>query len=263
MNCQEALELLYDYVDREASESTNEKIKDHLKNCHDCFSKYRLEESVASLLNERAEGLKKTPSLDSLKSNIMANLDAIDNGSTDSGAKPFFKLSTVMAAVASLVIMVGASFVVSNYYSHHDNYIPLEKAHWAVAQNPINFQNDEQVSTLILQLSKDLQYSLNESVSGLQLTGAQMEQIDDVAMAHFVYGTGDAAVSVFVADSKSFSIPSELDGTTAAELGHTMFDHNCRGCRIVFHKIGNAIIITASSDRTVDLLSFIPGSKSI
>ena len=43
----------------------------------------------------------------------------------------------------------------------------------------------------------------------------------------------------------------------------TFYDHNCRGCRLVFHRVGDLMIITATTERNIDLLKFIPGHRAI
>ncbi|MCK4573195.1 MAG: hypothetical protein KAU36_02435, partial [candidate division Zixibacteria bacterium] len=70
-------------------------------------------------------------------------------------------------------------------------------------------------------------------------------------------------VSVFVAPSDLFSIPSDLRNSPVQRGDLIFFDHNCRGCRLVFHQVGSAIIITATRSPQVELLEFVPGSQII
>ena len=78
MNCQDALDLLYDIIDREASEIDAQRVKEHLENCRDCFEVYRLEQSVQDLINERVQNSVDSPRVDDLKAKIMTRLDEID-----------------------------------------------------------------------------------------------------------------------------------------------------------------------------------------
>lgn len=78
MNCQEALNLLHDVIDNEASEFDVQQIREHLKNCEDCDGVYRLEQAVDELLRARLENSEPSPQLSSLKAKVLSRLDEID-----------------------------------------------------------------------------------------------------------------------------------------------------------------------------------------
>lgn len=52
ISCEEVIERLFDYLDRELDAHTRQEIDRHLERCHDCFSRAeferRLRERVAS-----------------------------------------------------------------------------------------------------------------------------------------------------------------------------------------------------------------------
>ena len=78
MNCQEALELVYDIIDNEATDIDAQQVRDHLKNCKDCDGVYRLEQAVDELLRARLENSEPSPRLASLKTWVLCRLDDID-----------------------------------------------------------------------------------------------------------------------------------------------------------------------------------------
>ena len=78
MNCQEALNLLYDIVDNEASEVDVQNVQEHLKDCKDCDGIYRLEQAVNELLHARLENPSTSPQLAFLKTKVIGQLDEID-----------------------------------------------------------------------------------------------------------------------------------------------------------------------------------------
>jgi anti-sigma factor (TIGR02949 family) len=88
MNCQEALSLLYDIIDREASEIDVREVEEHLRNCKDCSGVYRLERSVNELVQEKLSHQKATPRLDSLKAKVLSELDQIDCDNRPSQTPP-------------------------------------------------------------------------------------------------------------------------------------------------------------------------------
>lgn len=78
MNCQEALDLLYDMVDNEASDVDAQQVREHLKNCKDCDGVYRVEQAVDDLLRARLEHSAPSLQLASLKARVISRLDDID-----------------------------------------------------------------------------------------------------------------------------------------------------------------------------------------
>ena len=78
MNCQEALDLLYEIIDKEATEVDTQRVQTHLKRCQHCLEVYKIEGAVQDFI--MAKLAKDTPParLESLKSRITSRLDAID-----------------------------------------------------------------------------------------------------------------------------------------------------------------------------------------
>ena len=266
MNCQEALDLLYDIIDKEASEIDAGEVAEHLKLCRHCSGVFRVEASIQELIKERLARDNPSPRLDTLKLKILSELDNIDRESISSRGErpPFFRLSTILVLAASLVLVIGAAFLVSDFYRHNVLYASFEKAHHTVADGTELFQDAGVTAASILQINDNLHYAISRSVNSFKMSGGRQEEIMGTRMAHFVFhGDDDKCVSVFVADAASFDIPDYLQGSAVTIGGFTFYDHNCRGCRLVYHRIGKAIIITACSDRDVDLLSFVPGSGTI
>lgn len=83
MNCQEALNLLYDIIDDEASEIDVRGVEEHLSHCHDCAEVYKIERSVSGLIQERLRHKKPTPRFHALKSKVLRQLDEVDTEGCD------------------------------------------------------------------------------------------------------------------------------------------------------------------------------------
>lgn len=79
MNCQEALSLLYDIIDREASEIDAREVEEHLAQCRDCSGLYKIERSIAKLLQERLVQHEPTAHFAELKTSVLRQLDQIDS----------------------------------------------------------------------------------------------------------------------------------------------------------------------------------------
>lgn len=260
MNCQDALNLLYDIIDKEASEIDAHQVQEHLKKCHHCFEVFRLESSVKELIQERVAHHEPTPRVTQLRDKILTQLDGIDAEQKDRKRKPpFGNVAFTLAAAAFLVVALGGAYLLAGFYRHNDLYIPFEQAHWNVSAQMGRLASADESSALLPGMADSLQYEISDAVAGFQLLGGYPEKLSDCRMAHFVYQQEQSLVSVFVVCAKQFQIPDNVR-TAAVHSGElTMYDHNCRGCRLVFHQTGNVVVITATTDRSVDLTTFVPG----
>jgi len=273
MNCQEALSLLYDIIDKEASEIDIRQVEDHLRHCHDCSGIYRLERSVNELIREKLDHQEGTPRLDSLKSKILAEMDVMDcaNRPSDPAKKkhaeaisiPAFGLGRIMAIAAAVIVVVGAVMVGKSIFNDHAVYLPLEQAHWAAVENLESCRNAGVTSATLVGTRQALAYDLADQVSTFALLGGFSETVDGIPLAHFVYHNENRFVSVFVIDAALMTLPDDLLETLVNHNGIEFYDHNCRGCRLVYHRVGNALIITATSQREVELLDFVPGRGAV
>ncbi|UCD63695.1 MAG: zf-HC2 domain-containing protein [Candidatus Zixiibacteriota bacterium] len=264
MTCQEALDLLYDYIDKETSEIDAGEIQKHLDECRDCFEKYRLEQSVQDLIDEKLKVAYPTTQVEGLKIKILKQLDQIDREDEAGGEPRFFRLTArTLVAAASLVVLIGAGLLLASFYRHSDYYVPLERAHGSAASNPGAFENPESTSQLIAAVSRDHDYNISESVLDFVLVGGSVKVVAGTEMCHFVYARANDVISVFVAHADGFDISSDLSESGVRKNNVTFFDHHCRGCRLVYHQSGSLMIITASTNHDIDLLGFIPGVSAI
>jgi len=46
LNCRQALDKVYEYIDREVDARTEQEIKKHLSTCLDCYGKFRFEKML-------------------------------------------------------------------------------------------------------------------------------------------------------------------------------------------------------------------------
>jgi mycothiol system anti-sigma-R factor len=264
MNCQEALSLLYEIIDKEASEIDAKQVQQHLDRCGHCFAVYRLESAIQGFINDKLKHSNPAASLAGLKEKIQVRLDEIDSGQISAESRPFFRrAAAALAAAAILVILIGAAFWARDFYRHQTEYIPLERAHWVAAEHPETYNDGMRTSSIVSNLRDNLSYELSPSVEGFTLVGGRSEEVKGVEMAHFVYSNDKGIVSVFVVPSDRLAIPDDLKDAKVERHGLSFYDHRCRGCRLVYHKAGSVVIVTATADRTIELLDFIPGHSAI
>jgi anti-sigma factor (TIGR02949 family) len=78
MNCQEALNQLYEIIDKEAQTIDEQSIREHLSHCRHCADIYKLEEAVNDFILARLRSDGPPPKLATLKEKILSELDAAD-----------------------------------------------------------------------------------------------------------------------------------------------------------------------------------------
>ncbi len=72
--CQEALERLDDYVDRELSLEETQKVRQHLKLCHHCARKFSFQEELLAGMRSKAQRILLPADVDAFKAKINALL---------------------------------------------------------------------------------------------------------------------------------------------------------------------------------------------
>ena len=75
MNCREALQLMYEYLDSELTEDQVKKVEIHLKACEHCFSKFEFERLLQDCLLKKGQ---VTVDAGPLKSKVMERIQELD-----------------------------------------------------------------------------------------------------------------------------------------------------------------------------------------
>ena len=55
ITCEEVIEQLFDFLDRELDSETSERIDAHLQRCRDCFSRAEFEKRLRARVHDAAE----------------------------------------------------------------------------------------------------------------------------------------------------------------------------------------------------------------
>lgn len=268
MNCQEALNHLQEILDKEASEIDEQQVRDHLKKCSECFDKFRIQESVQAFLSEKIKSANSdsTPSnkIEHMKTDLLAKLDAIDEEQKKTGWGGFFSGPTkIILATAALVILAGMAFVSASFFRHQEYYIPLEQAHWSAADNREDFITTATAQEISHEIFQEYQFTMSHVSEGFALLGKNHERVMDVEWDHVIYENDNDFISVFITSDKNFVIPDDIEKNKEIVGDFEIYDHNCRGCRLIFYKNGSLVIITASTSKKIDLEKFNPWNQAI
>ena len=176
MNCQEALDLIYDILDKEASEIDTKQVHDHLEKCHHCLERYKIEGDVHSFIKAKLHH-DKDETVESLRHKILGKLDAIDReeGAQTGHKPPFWCASYTFAAAALLVVTIGAAYLVAGFYRHQNVYMPLERAHWSARDGMSAYQNEAVTSATLAYATDTVGYRVFPDIAGARLIGGQTE----------------------------------------------------------------------------------------
>lgn len=269
MNRHDALHNLYEIIDNEATPEQLKTFHEHLADCASCARLVDFEERLDRHIRQGMQNSVSVTQISTLQMRIISALDeedALEQTVTSEITEitPMWRFGKVVAAAAAVVLLIGLGFFGMELYGHSTTYIPLEKSHWSAAGNTTSFDNSSTTNNTLASFASSYSYSLLPAYNGFQMVGGQSETVDGIPMGHFVYeDSNSSVVSVFIAPADHFTIPDDLVKHATVRGNFTFYDHNCRGCRLVYHRNGNVVVITATTNRNVDLLNFNPGSSSI
>lgn len=264
MNCQEALNLLYEIIDKEASDIDAAQVREHLGNCRHCFEVYRIESAVNDLLTEKVKAASSPRSLDgveAIRGKLLAQLDQIDietrRDPAPNNRKPFGNIAMTLGIAASLIVILGAAFVGRDLIRHREVFMPLEQAHWRVETKAETPADSSVTADHVRALADSIHLPLSQQVGDFALVNGHVEELLGVRMGHFIYENGKQMVSVFAAPAAQFNIPNEVRDNVVTSDGVQYFSHNCRGCRLLYVRDGEWVLVGATTDRNLDMTTFL------
>jgi len=206
MNCREALQHLYDYLDGRLDNTTNEQIKNHLQICEHCLDKYEFEQILQGLVVEKGQVPVSTDSLRDKISKRIQELDEREEGSPDffTAARPY-----LAAAAAVIVVFVGLLFYLSdsdsNLYAafgecHHKCF----KARLASTAVSTPYGIDSCVAAVA-----QLPVSFTSHQSDRKLVLGEIDDFEGRQFAHVAYEYNEKHLSVFIVHANDFDISGD------------------------------------------------------
>ncbi len=259
MNCQEALSLLYDIIDDEASEIDHAQVEEHLKSCCNCSGIFKVEESWQRYLSERLEedGAVESEALGRLRGRVREELSRQDaSGAPGAGTRITGTIYRTVAAAAVVVLVIAATYVGAGYYEHYRDFHHLELAHQQSVDHPDQFADPENTRSAVAFAEDSTSLSVLASSGDLKMVGGIVTEINHVQVSHFVYRDASVTVSLFVCREADMAVP---DGTIADQRGHQT--HECPGCNLCYGACGKARLVAAESTGQVDLGQFLEGHQ--
>ncbi len=254
MTCEEALKLLYDVIDKEASEYDVKRVKEHLNNCKDCMSRYQFEEMFKTFVVDKASSQSKSRQL---KSSILRTIETSERHPRRITGGPFRFGMVVAAAAVALVLCIVAAFSVAKFYRHRVDIYPFEKSHMNGVVSNINPALSPVTDLVTARnfLANDMHYNFNSDISGLCLIGVEMEEVLGHQFVHLHYFDGTDQISLFIGHAEGVDLP---DFEKRVISGVEYFKHVCRECQVIYWLENGTISIAVTENKNVDLTPLIP-----
>lgn len=256
MKCEEALEKLCEYIDREAIEVDCQMIQEHLKDCKDCTSRYEFAELCKSFLTQKGCSEVKTHKL---RKRILTCIDEAEN-SFGGLKRRFLYWPVAISAVLALVICIVSAFAVARFYRHKIYTYPFEKRHLQTETELADIEPsvDELVAVRSF-VADDSHLALNADPPGFMLVQAGFDRVSGNDFAILRYTAGNDHVSLFIGNADGVRLP---DFEKAVSAGYEYFKHVCRECQVIYWTCDNTIIIVVTENKSLDLVPFLPFDQS-
>lgn len=94
LNCQQALKLLYEVIDQEASEIDQSSIREHVERCRHCHGIFDAEKAVHEFIQAKLKAISTPNELSTLRSRVIDKLDKVDCSKTPASEKLFLSHGT-------------------------------------------------------------------------------------------------------------------------------------------------------------------------
>ena len=137
MKCREALQLLYEYLDRQLGDAQVDEIKEHLAKCKNCCDTYNFEENLNNLIRQKSRQ-DVSSEVVNLKSKVLDMIHKEDpeaepgensksttdiKGKSKGNNSPFFRLKPLMGVAALFLIAVVSLYF---YFSSSNKHLQAE-----------------------------------------------------------------------------------------------------------------------------------------
>ena|GEM_PF-2048777 len=215
MNCREALQLMYEYLDSELTEDQVKRVEIHLKTCEHCFSKFEFEKLLQGCLMKKGQ---VAVDAEPLKSRVIKQIQRLDEegdqGVFFSRVRPFFA-----AAAAIVLIVIGLAFVLNRGYSTaYAQVKPLVEEH---RQCLLDIRSGSQP----LMTADEIRACLSEHMTVpdvlLQPAPDRQPSVGKTFMCHgcevmlLAYDYKGADITMYIIDNEEYVPPEEFEKITA------------------------------------------------
>jgi anti-sigma factor (TIGR02949 family) len=232
MNCREALQLMYEYLDSELTQEQVERIRIHLSACEHCFSKFEFEKLLHDCLLKKGQlAVDAGP----LKSRVMERIQQLDEeedrGVFFSRFRPFFA-----AAAAIALIVVGLAFVLDRESSTaYAQVKPLVESHRKCL---LDMRTGSQPPMTIDEIAVCLSEHVTVPQVLLKPAPDRQPSVGRIFTCHgckvvlLAYHYEGADITMYVFDNKDYAPPEEFEKIAADH--HLYYSGSYDGMNVIY-----------------------------
>jgi len=254
MNCREALQHLYEYLDHELSDDVAKKIKNHLSTCEHCFETFEFEQHLQEMVSSKG---KLEVHSDELKVKVMDRIRELDQEANSAGF--FSRYRPYLAAAAAIIFIAVGLF----------NYLPDQSSKVHAAVSP--FLNGHKHCVECLHSGESAPMTVQEidscltsmaSVRDTFLKPSEdrspklgiVEDCGDMKAAHLVFQYSGSEVSVYVVQDSCFSPPEGMQMKSMEN--HTYFYDSLDGLNVVLWECRGMWCVAVSQLESGSIMEF-------
>jgi anti-sigma factor (TIGR02949 family) len=253
MNCREALQHLYDYLDKELTEDVAKKIEAHLTICEHCFDKYEFEKMLQEFVSKRGQ---MEVDAEPLKAKVLQRISELDNPKGSGGFlskfRPYF-------AAAIAVVVIALTLVTSLNHSSSDIYAalhPFVSNHMqtvVAAETPMIPLNEADLESA-LQKIVHVPDDLLKTTAGRRPKTGEMDECSNKKAAHIVYDYLGDDISVYVIDDMTFKPCPSLD--VKKEGDHSYHYGSLDGMNVIMWRCQGVWCVAVAETAVENLMQF-------
>ena len=256
MNCREALQLMYEYLDNELTEDTVTKVRRHLSICEHCFGKFEFEKHLNECLS-----LKGQVAVDAapLRARVIERISELENEEGRPN-RDFFSRFRPYLAVAAAVALVVVGFALvfdggrSTAYAKVKPLVENHRRCMIDRENGSLMPMDESaIRACVAGLISDPDILLKPAPDRQPVFG----QVVDCAhchAAHVAFEYADSEVSIYIFADKNYAPPQDY---RIIESGN--YRYHCGsfdGMNIVYWKCKGCWCAAVSAIDLAQMISF-------
>lgn len=229
MNCRDALRLLYDVVDKEASESDATQVHEHIRNCRHCHNRFELELMFKNCVEQKGQD---SPECHELRQRIIQQLDDIDSAAGEVGLfqPPFRWVAVSVAAAAAIILCIIAAASLKDFHRRQTQFAPFIRAHLA---HSTNIDNNSPFSDPwdFLRRHTGIRLEHPPQLPPEAILSVSIDTITGVPFGHIELALNDTErLSLFVVSADCFCLPTSPCRTIN---GVKMLVDCCKKCNLV------------------------------
>ncbi len=243
MNCRDALRLLYDVVDKEATESDISQVQEHLKTCRHCSMRYDLEAKFKECIERKGNF---SPDCEELRTKITQELDSIDDAAGEVGTfrPPFRWIAVSMAAAAAIILCIVAAGALSDFHRFQTEFAPFFRTHQVHAASTAHHDLQSDPFDFLYQHT-GIRLDLPPQISPDDIHTVMIDTIKGIPFGCIQLAGADGdIISIFVASKDRYTLPS---GPCETLRGSKMLVTCCEKCNLVGCEKGDLIVMAVAS----------------